>query len=274
MFNSQSDSECLEFINKFSLLGNTDGFDCPKISALLYRLFLNKFEFQINQAENEIISIYHNRVFNLIQAMYDLTQDQIEGVFRLLDKTDPCLVDIVIMSWLLPRPTEQTSQDMRIKNYKSNILAYSGMLSRLINFYPIRNFCVETLSKTNYVPVHCIDLLWYYMNGLTIEFNFCNDYARDYLKITVNDDQSITMGLHMEHIFRLGLGSVINVNDTLNRGPFRNYLKQFLVNEELIESILASPYSGSKNFVRQKNLIMNNLSTYFDLVELTKNKLI
>jgi len=117
------------------------------------------------------------------------------------------------MSWSLPRKNKNWSQKFYDKEYKSYIQKYNHMLVDLKDFYVVKNFCIETLTKNNNVPVHCIDILWPYMSGINIEFNFCNDYLKTYIGILPIDkmiDDKFSMAIVLMNDTSDGDGSLLD----------------------------------------------------------------
>ncbi len=258
-------SACLKFVTQFGILGDADGLNCPEISKLLYKSFLNKFNIQLDPESYEIMNLYQDKVYEMIGYMHEMESVQIKAILKLLDEVDPGLADIVLMSWCLPRSTEYLSQTAYNEKYKSNIKTYNKLLTEIVDFYVVKNFCSETLTKTNYVPVHCIDLLWYYMNGMSLEFTFGNDYGRGYIGIKIDDrDPEFTIfNFNMEYLLLMGLGKVSYEADSVPRGLFRDFLKRFVTDAELARSVAQTEYHGGKNFIKQLDKISANPITYF-----------
>lgn len=259
----------LIFVNQFNVLdlGNADDdINCKEISKLLYEALLTRFKIQIIEETNEILFIYQNRVYDMIDEMRDLDSEEIRSILKILDEENPCLADIVIMCWCLPRVSEFMSKNAYNNNYRMLIKNYGNKLTDIVDFFVIDNFCIETLTKTNCVPVHCIDLLWYYMNGLSIDFLFNDDKKAEYIEIDIDNDPEFTLfGFHLEFLLGLGLGRVNYPSDPLQKGTFKDFAKnQFVTNTKLIESSTNSEKIGCKNYIKQIKKITSDPIKYFD----------
>lgn len=256
----------LSFIEQFEVLSDpTDNINCEEVSKLLYEAFLTKFKISLSEESHEILLIYQNKVYNMVENMHDMSPEEIKSVLKILDEKNPYLADIVLMSWSLPRVNECLSQVGYDNKYKANIKKYNKLLVDIVDFYVVKNFCIETLGKINNVPIHCIDILWYYMNNLSIDFSFNSDVNRRYIEIKFDADdiEYIFFGFHLEYLLDMGLGQNASETDPLDKGPFRIFLKSFVGNTELVKSFATSMEPSSKNYIKQLNLIATNPKKYF-----------
>ena len=256
----------LQFIQQFDVLDSpTNDINCTEVSKLLYEAFLTKFKISLQSESYEILLTYQHRVYDLVEHMHELDSDRIKSILKILDKENPYVADIVIMSWSLPRVNECLSQVSYDRTYKLNIANYNHLIEECVDHYVIKNFCIETLTKTNNVPVHCIDILWYYMNNLSVEFSFNGDLNQRYvgIKIDDTDPEYTTIGIHLTYILDMGLGQTIFKTDPVSKGPFRNFLKRFVTDPEMIEAFKTSPQSNSKNYIKQLKQIASNPKKYF-----------
>jgi hypothetical protein len=217
-----------EYLEQFHIIGQTD-LNCDMISQMLYSAYLNKFRTTMTQQEYGLFKEYQERVFNLVENMRELETTDIELILDHIYQVNPYLADIVIMSWSLPRTDNYLSKQIYRNRYRENIKNFNHKLP--IQHDVIKKFCIETLSKTGAVPVHCIDLLWFYMVNLSIDFSFYNFESGAYIGITIVDTDEISIGLNMEYMLDMGLGQV-QVN---TRGSFRNFLKRLLTDTELVK---------------------------------------
>ncbi|XWV25324.1 hypothetical protein QJ856_gp0446 [Tupanvirus deep ocean] len=255
------------YIDQFNVIGIDEFINCDNISQILYAAILNRFMINMSEEEYVYFKEYQERVFDLVENLRELTTATIPIVLNYLDKINPYLADIIIMLWCMPRTDNFLSKRMYNNKYKENIKKYNMKMIKNIENIVIRNFCIETLTKTNYVPIHCIDYIWFYMNTLSLEFTFYNTESSAYIGFIMpeqtdkNGDTYIDFGFNMEYLLDLGLGQVIYVNDLSKKGSFRNFLKNFVTNKILVEKLLTS---NTKNTYRQQLInISKNPSKYF-----------
>lgn len=248
-----------EYISQFSLLNDAVS---EELSKLCYKAYLNKFKIDLTEEDYSSMKIYQENIFDLVENMHDFDSDKIKLVLKFLDKKNPYLADLVIICWSLPRSDNFLSKRMYHAKYLKNISKYNNKLTEIVNFYVIENFCVETLSKTNSVPIHCIDLLWYWMNGLSLEFSFLNNDNTTYLNIDILEDEFIEIGFNMEYLLEMKLGRINYPSDPGSKGTLKDFLKKFINDKEMINSLSKIP--TRLNYVRQLKNISKNPSKYFD----------
>ena len=258
----------MEFIKQFNTLESTY-INCIETSKLLYEALLTKFKISLESDSYEILLTYQHSVYDMVERMRELDLDQIKSILIVLDKENPYLLDIVIMCWSLPRVNECMSQTAYNKKYKSNISTYNHTLNNLVEFYPIKNFCIETLTKTNNVPVHCIDILWYYMSKLSIDFLFSGDTNCRYIGIKIDEDDTefTCFNFHLKYVLDMGLGRTIFESDHTNKGPMIYLLKKFVIDPEFTKSFELGPESSSKNYMKQRNQILAKFDEYFSEIK-------
>jgi hypothetical protein len=254
-------------MEQFGLLGSAGGFNCLEISKLLYEAYLNAFKIEIQPATYEILLIFQHRVYDLIEDLRETDSDQLKLVLKALDEQNPTLADIIIMSWCLPRVNMHLSKIAYDNEYKDNISRYNHLLTSIADFYVIKNFCIETLSKKCSVPIHCIDIIWFHMGGVSVDFGFRGDMGRHYLEFKVDDSEYICIDIHMEFILVMGLGQSV-LSD--HKGPFSNFLKKFVTEPELIKALSESP--TAKNYLIQLKRIVADPVKYFgEEIEVVQN---
>jgi hypothetical protein len=258
------------YVDQFNVLGIDAYINCDDMSTLLYSVILNKFKVTMTAEEYVYFKEYQERVFNLIENLRELTSATIPLIFNYLDKVKPCLADIIIMLWCMPRADTYLSKRMYNKTYKENIQKYNNKMIKNIDHNVMKNFCIETLTKTNNVPVHCIDYLWFYMNTLSIDFTFYNYVNGNYIGFQMEEDNHnntdenemfIQFGFNMEYLLEMGLGQVSYENDPGQKGSFRNFLRIFLTNTIVVEKSLTLP--SKHNYQTQASNISKNPSKYF-----------
>jgi len=268
------------YIDQFNIIGN------DYYIQMLYSALLNKFRIEIGEDEYEQFNEFQNRIFDLIENLRNLSRATIPIVINYLSKKNPTLPDIIIMMWCLPRPNQYLSQRMYKSKYKENIKKYNYKMIENVNNETIMNFCVETLSKTNNVPVHCIDYLWLYMGTSFIEFNFLNSNGGHYISIMINDSnsnanansnsnseaeaehESIKFGFDMEFLLGLGLGQIIYPNDPQHKMSFRQFLYKFVTDQEIVSKLIDK--QSKNNFYRQLSIVSKNPQKYFGIENFPK----
>jgi len=255
------------YLDQFHVLGTDGDLNCTMLSQILYSAILNKFQTPMNDDESIIFKEYQIRVYDLVEDLRECEQNVISCVLDFLGYHNPYLADIVIMQWVLPRSYNYFSTKMYDAKYKENIENYNHKLVKLIDHTVMKNFCVETLTKTNNVPVHCIDYLWFYMNGLSLVFAFHDWKNAGYIGMTeleVDDQHKETymeFSLNAEYLLNLGLGKVSYSNDPGSKGLFRSLLQKFFTQTDLVENLMTIP--TKKNYLKQLNIISKNIQKYF-----------
>lgn len=233
-----------DFIDQFQIITEDDN----PLVKLLYGFYLNRFKFTMDSDEYQFIGELQDKIFNCTEEMRQLEINQIKNVFIYLDGLLPCLADIIIMTWCLPRAEQYRSKIIYDNVYQSNIQSYNHTLFELADCYVIRNFCLESLIKKNSIPVHCIDILWYWMClvDLEVEFNFVNSGNGNFIMIDKDEFVSqgnegnlgvapvatttVSLGINMETIFRLGLGK-----EECKKGNFQKLMNSLLTDETFVK---------------------------------------
>jgi len=225
-----------------------DEFDImdSKMATILYDLYINKFRKNVDDAAYEIIEEYKEKIILFVENLRELDSNAIMDTLCYLDKTLPSLVDIVIMQWCLPRSAHFRSKQMYDKAYKNNIEVYNKKLIDNIDSYLFKNFMLDTISKTCNIPIHCIDIVWYWLStDSQFDFTFCNDASSNYIKFDIKpDDEYINVSFNMEAILDMNLGNLVT-----NKGPFKYYIKNFVYNPQYIEAYMESV--TKKNYEKQ-----------------------
>jgi hypothetical protein len=254
------------YIDQFNIVGKYNDLNYDVLSQLLYSAILNKFKVTMNEEEYVYFKEYQERVFDLVENLRELSTATISIVFNYLDKINNYLPDIIIMLWCLPRTDTLLSKRIYNNSYKQNIIKYNEKIIKNINHTVIKNFCIETLTKTNNVPIHCIDYIWYYMNTISMEFTFYNSESNAYIGFIMpehnkGDDNYIDFGFNMEYLLEMDLGKIIYENDPGSKGSFRNFLKKIVVDAEIVKKMLT--IKTKHNYQRQMLNISKNPSKYF-----------
>ena len=204
------------------------------------------------------LNIYQDSMFDCVENLRELEPEYIASVFDWLYANQfEYVADIIIMFWSLPRFGSYRSRTSHDIKYEENIRKYNPKIISIINNNSVMKFCIDTLSKTNSVPIHCIDFLWFYSNGLVFDVKFINRDNRSFLTIEMSDDNSISLGFNLLHILELGLGNIQNRSTTLVK-----MLIAIITNNLTVKSILKTSFG--KVFKDDLVVINNNTEKYFD----------
>lgn len=247
-----------DYINQFHVLGKDELLNCDNIVIIFYGVILNKFRTTLNETEYFYFKEYQERVFNLVEDLREKNAATLDLVLTYLGKINVYLADIIIMLWCLPRTDEFLSRKIYNNRYRANIEKYNKHLVKNINNQIVRNFCIETITKTNNVPVHCIDILWRYMDTLSIEFDYYNINSSGYIGFTMPQQKNgyTRIGLDLEYILEMGLGKIVYDDDP--KGSFASLIKKFVSDPEIISQAIVN-----QNYYRQFQNINKNYEKYF-----------
>lgn len=249
-----------QYLKQFNVIGHKGNLHCENLSQILYATILNKFRMNMTQEEYVYFKEYQERVFDLVENLRELPSTTIPIVFDHLTNVNHYLIDIIIMLWCLPRTDDYLSKKMYNKEYRENIQKYHQKMVKNICHKCMENFCIETITKTNNVPVHCIDYIWFYMNNLSFDFTFYNSNGGAYINFTFSEnDKFINFGFNMEYLLELGLGQIVYHNDPNQKGSFRNFLQQIITNMDVTKKLLETQV----NFRTQFKNISKNPAKYF-----------
>lgn len=254
--------EVMEYLYQFGVVGPDDTLNTDNLSQILFSAYLNHFNKAFRIEEQAFIDEYHERIFNLVENLRNHTEDNILVVLDYLHEANPYTLDLVIMTWCLPRQSNYLSEQVYLDRYKALIHEHNHKLVKLVSSKAIKQFCVEALVKTNYVPMHCLDLLWYYMDAHEIEIKFTDGITSKWIGIEVDAEQpidtlSIQIIINMEYILKCGLGKVANMKNK----TFENLLIIMMSTSESIESL--KKISTGKIFYNQYLKIKTNPQQYF-----------
>jgi len=233
------------FIDQFQIITQDDN----PLVKLLYAMYINKFKINMEIEEYQIISELHQKIFSCTEEMREMNSDQIKEIFIYLDRILPCLADIIIMTWCLPRADQYNSKIIYNNMYQKNIQNYNQKLFDLVDLYVIRNFCMESLIKKNSIPIHCIDILWYWMCLIDVEVEFSFLHSGNGNFIILDKEDCVLFGVNMVSVFKLDVGK-----NVCKKGSFQKLLKEFITNETFIKY-----YSSvDPNYVSQRNKLIKH----------------
>lgn len=236
------------YVNQFDILDNN--------IILLYNFLINKFNISCQEDVYQNFKQYQNKFYVFIENLRDLDIEDIVNVLTYLNDKNMYINDNIIMMWCLPN-NNFLSKIMYRKQYFKLIKTYNHKLINIVNNEIITNFCCNMLTKTTYIPIHCIDILWYYMVSYTLEFAFHNMESAEYIKINFIDDKNIEIGLNMEFLLQSSLGKIIYTN---NKICFTDILVTLITNKKMINNFMNC--ATKKNYIKQLVNIYNSKDKY------------
>lgn len=217
---------------------------CEILAQRLYSLILTRFTTPIDSDMAKEVVDYQHRFHSLLEDLREQDSCMIASVLTYLARVDYRHVCVlVILCWCLPRPGCFFSKKGYQQGYRDYIGEYNHKLITLIQHPVMREFCIETLTQTNSVPVHCIDYMWFYMDGLSIDLIFHNYAYGDYIRLTAPEGENVTIdsyiGFSFSLMYMLEMG--LARASPSSKGPFMTLLQTFVTDPSLAASTLASP---------------------------------
>ncbi|AGF85494.1 hypothetical protein QJ854_gp288 [Moumouvirus goulette] len=254
-----------KFIEQF-FVTKSDDMNCKYLSYLLYLQILSNYKTQLTFEESQILLEYQSRVHNLLRNLREQESEYILKLFEYLKEIEfNYLIDVIIMWWCLPESNTCFGKKRFNDLYKHYIDQYNHKLINLIECDSMKSFCIEVLSRTNSVPVHCIDYLWYYMSNITLEPEFFNSNNCTHISFIFEEgnDKSINFifGFNMEYMLFLGLGKINYTIGPHKKYPFVVFLKKFITDIIIVDKLLES--NTASNYKNQIININKNLNKYF-----------
>jgi hypothetical protein len=250
------------YLNQFGVIGPDETLNTDTLSQILFAAYLNHLDKVYSIEEQLYVDEYHERIFNLVENLREHTTVDIQIVLEHLYEANPYVLDLVIMTWCLPRHSIYLSEQIHRDRYHMLISSYNHKLISIVTSKAIMQFCAEAMAKTNFVPVHCLDLMWYYMDPYEIEFKFTSGITSKWVGVLVDEHQSVesmytVMTINLEYILGCGLGRVPNPkNRTLE-----DLLITLLTNPQYVDSVKSSTYG--KIFLNQYQKIKQTPNRYF-----------
>lgn len=261
-----------DYVLSYNIVKNTDDDDnndtinCEFLSKILYAAILNKFRIDLEPSEYKIFRIYQDRVHTFIEDLRERDLDVIVSSLEYIAYQDPYLADIIIMLWVTPKPDEAVTKEDYMSIYHHNVLLYQQKMLDLIEHEVVMHFCVETLTKSGSVPIHCIDYLWYYMNNISTEYIFQNTYGGSYITFDVQDTDDIDemhmiISINFAYMLSIGLGKATYENDIGQKGFFRDLIRKFFTAAEYVDAFVRIP--TAKNYVAQMRILSADTHRFF-----------
>lgn len=180
-------NEIEPYLSQFGVIGTDETMNSDNMIFILYNAIINRFQVEMTPIEYDLFSQYQCRVYDLVQNMRELSVRDINVILNYLLKDHSELVDIIIMTWCLPRHT--ISSKIIYKNhYIANIQKYNHKLLALIDSEFMKGFSIDSLSACVNLPIHCIDYIWHYLSQCKLRFKYCNRESGNFFKIDAKDD--------------------------------------------------------------------------------------
>jgi hypothetical protein len=261
------------YVKQFNVCGTDAVLDCQISAQVLYTCYLERFRSEVERDDLECLTEYQYRVHEFLDSLRSLELNELPAILKHLDENNKYLLDVVIMAWCKPNAQNYVSKIIYNNVFKKLINEQQGKLCSLVEHFTMRNFCIETLSKENYVPTECIDYLWYYMREHHINFYFSNPESSAYIKITPVNTESktvleIDMMIGIEYIFTMGIGMIKYDRQIC----FQEALVAYVSNYDNILAATSIP-SGS-NLINQLRRLITSKKIHIDnlpLIELVNN---
>lgn len=268
--------DCVTYLQQFNISDSVNDISCIH---KLYLKLLNRFDpgyFDSISAYETFIE-YESNMYDLVENLRELDTSYIYKVFETLSEYDHRLPDICILLWCVPR-SNWMSKNKWYSEYAKLIDRWSSKILELIDNKYVQDFCIETITKTNYVPIHCLEYIWYYLNefvclehvfinsasGMVIGFEY--DHTDSNNK---HDTIQCKFHINIEYIFMLGIGKSSIVP---NKKSLQEYWLDFIYHIDKIDNIQeADTYA---NLVSQINSIVINWDKYMPNTKFTKPNLI
>jgi hypothetical protein len=224
------------------------------LAILMFRVLKERIELTPYELQQ-----YQQYFYEMMEFVFHLrtrSNYEIAIILKFLDEYDAYIPHNTIMLWAMPD---------NISDYKESIANYNGILYNLRENTVVKAFLIESCIVDNYVPLHCIDILWNAVNLDTIFFAIHN-YQSDDIKIsmlentedtTKSENVNITMGFNICRVLELGLGRVNTKN-----GKLIDHIKIFLTNVTNISNIINTPNGCNVKYDIRR--ILKEPTKYFD----------
>lgn len=150
------------------------------------------------------------------------------------------------MAWSQPRVGKYLSNKFYQIKYTENIKNYNWKLTKLLDTKGMNHFCSDTLSKTNKIPIHCLEILWNHITNFEIFLTNNPNYIS-----VVMEENILTIGINLEQVLKLGLATEIILPT----------IKLFFTDKTIADKCLNSSFH--KLFLEQYTHIHANFNKYF-----------
>jgi hypothetical protein len=246
------------YVDQFGIIGEDEFLNTDIMSQMLFKIYLCHFESDATLDEKIYVDEYQERILNLVENLREHPVDYIEKVLTYVYDKNAYAIDLIIMSWCLPRLSNFLSEALYCERYKSLITKYNSKLIDIKDSICIKQFCIETLSRKGHVPVHCLDLLWHYITS-DMELKISGNEYADFMGIDLDeyDTNNTKIIINMERCLSYGLGNTMN-----NIGETFNNILTICLNNPISFAAFSKDKNG-KNFKNQYDKIKNNPLKYF-----------
>jgi hypothetical protein len=242
-----------ELINHFGIVDDKQ-INCGLMAEKLYELLLNRFHMIVPNEIKQDIGDYSDRVYDFVSNMRQKTTNEIINILEYVRTKSIYLPDIIIMVWCLPNNNLIHTNNKYDEQYKFLIETYNCKMIEIIEHPIMKEFCIEVIPKKNWIPIHCVDYIWHYMNYLDIDFIYYNYMSRLYVGINYDADDVMIIGINIAYVLKQGVGKV---NNHL-KGSFRNFIYKMMTNVDVVQKM-----SSNSNFISQMKKINENVKLYF-----------
>lgn len=177
----------------------------------MYSRYLNPMPIVMIEGEQQLVDKYSENVYDFVENLREHEIRYISDILKYVMHKDPYLVDVVILTWSLPRAVRNRTIYANI--YRELIAKFNHKLLAAIPDFII-DFSCDMLIKSCRFPVHCIDFVWPTTAGLNIEIVITNKDYGPYVNVRCEADGDfdpqndvIELRLCVEYILDMGLGS-------------------------------------------------------------------
>lgn len=216
----------MEFFNKL--------YENPVDSNHVPLLYANILGHPI-QVDPEFIEL----IFFTVSRLHE--EEDLLSIFSWLLEHDACLLDVILMCWCIPNGCFSEAGLERL--HKQLVLEQLPKLIALRDTEPIKQFCIETVTKTCQLPVHCFDLIWPYLTLQQYTIAWKPAGMSKMIYLSYDDDNCLEIHLDASVIHKLGLGMI----------PDRNGLTFMSLHKSIVENAkeLISKTPTGNNFLEQ-----------------------
>lgn len=230
----------------------------------LYALYSSGFTLDVEEEEFLLISEFQYSLFNLIDNCDEITD--LTKILTLLYEYIPCIADLFIIMWCIPRPDEYLSHRLFIKKYKTKILQKFYRLLEIIDHKIIKEFCLDVISfqknmaiqfreqkLKKFIYPHCWELCWAYLNEhFDINIHY-NPLKKEFVEVEPLMDGYLVITLDTALYLSLDLGII-----DYGHGKFSDIIIYSMTNTEFVQSINDLDEEEKKQYIKQKEKIIGS----------------
>lgn len=240
---------------------------CEANAQRLCSLILSRYSIEVEQEILDEILSYHHSIHHFLEDFREYPIDEIKKVLTYLKEEEyHHVLTAIILCWSLPTIGQFFSSNAYNRKYKENIHLYNSKITNLIHIPAIQDFCLEALSVNAYVPIHCIDYIWFYLNESQYTFRFHNSIYGSYFRIILDNTEKskdsnpeIILSFNLCYVLEMGLARVSWSSDPLNKGPMYRIIFKLLTDPTIVASLI-----NNEQYREQLIQISRNPSKYLD----------